>query len=140
MEEIYQKLGVNPRYVSRKTWEKGFQIELKEHFETVEHDLIKIGGIVLDHLEEDLNYYDYLEEMENKMDKNKEAVYGMAKGIYCEIFMMHEGHKFIDSNEIKDDILSLKNFGAGYIVDYLWEFFNDSDKSVDCWDEILNIK
>ncbi len=59
-----------PLDVDRTAFEKGFAVEM-EHWGTVDHDRVKVAGIVLDHLRERQDYYDRLEKVERIQNSSK---------------------------------------------------------------------
>ena len=56
--------GANPQSIDRAQFLKGYSVEM-EHADTVGGDKVTIAKIVLDHLAEDVRYYDKLEKVEN---------------------------------------------------------------------------
>lgn len=69
-----------PLDVDRTAFEKGFAVEM-EHWGTVDHDRVKVAGIVLDHLRERQDYYDRLEKVENSihLDRLPQPTEGQAQ-------------------------------------------------------------
>jgi len=63
-DRIAKENGVNSEALR-----KGFEVE-KEHIKTVNYDMNTIMKIAVDHLREDANYYDKLEEVEGKAHLN----------------------------------------------------------------------
>ena len=61
---LIKAAGGNPETVGHEQFLKGFEVE-QEHADTVGGDKVTIAKIVLDHLEEDVEYYTKLERVEN---------------------------------------------------------------------------
>ena len=61
---LIKAAGGNPETVGHEQFLKGFEVE-QEHANTVGGDKVTIAKIVLDHLEEDVEYYTKLERVEN---------------------------------------------------------------------------
>ena len=63
VEEIYNAIGDDS--INKEQFGMGLQVEL-EHYDSVMKDMNTVASIVIDHLREIPNYYDYLGEMEAK--------------------------------------------------------------------------
>lgn len=71
---LIKAAGGNPETVGHEQFLKGFEVE-QEHADTVGGDKVTIAKIVLDHLEEDVEYYTKLERVENALPKgDKELI------------------------------------------------------------------
>jgi len=64
--ELAIKHNINLSVISLKWWRFGLNVET-EHYNTVDGDFDTIANIVIDHLLEFPNYYEYLEDIEDKM-------------------------------------------------------------------------
>ena len=62
---IGDKLNINWKKINKKYWNTAMNIEL-EHIKTVNNNLLTIGKIARDHLNENINYYIELQKLENK--------------------------------------------------------------------------
>lgn len=72
---LIKAAGGDPDEVGRKEFNKGMDVE-QEHGDTVGGDLVTVAKIVLDHLNEDPDYYTKLEKVENA---NLSSVAGAIK-------------------------------------------------------------
>lgn len=65
-EELAWRLNVNLNVVDLREWRQGIETEL-EHWQTINCDVLSVAKIARDHLEEFPNYYQALEEMEDRL-------------------------------------------------------------------------
>lgn len=66
--KLMKAFNINPKVIKPKIWNYALNVE-SEHKDITGNDLILTSKIVLAHLLEFPNYYQYLKKMENKLNK-----------------------------------------------------------------------